>query len=52
VSDPGTGTAAVDGSNYYDLTVRYQQPTSLLLFPGPNIDVTRSKRVWIAGAAS
>ena len=52
VSDPGTGTAAVDGSNYYDLTVRYQQPTSLLLFPGPDIDVSRSKRVWIAGAAS
>jgi Flp pilus assembly pilin Flp len=35
-------------SSYYDLTVRYRQPTNLLLFAGPNIDVSRSKRVWIA----
>jgi Flp pilus assembly protein TadG len=46
VSDPTTGS---DGTgDYYDLTVEYTQPTSLLLLPGPTIDVTRSKRVWVA----
>jgi len=46
VDDPVTGT---DGTgNYYDLTVHYTQPTSLLLVPGPTINVSRSKRVWIA----
>jgi hypothetical protein len=46
VDDPVSGT---DGTgNYYDLTVHYTQPTSLLLVPGPTINVSRSKRVWIA----
>jgi hypothetical protein len=43
---PTSGTSGT--SNYYDLTVTYTQPTSLLLFPGPTINVSRSKRVWIA----
>jgi Flp pilus assembly protein TadG len=49
-----TPTSGNDGGtgNYYDLTVEYSQPTTLLLFPGPTIDVTRSKRVWIAGTPS
>jgi hypothetical protein len=34
---------------YYDLKVSYDQETNLLLMPGPNIHVERSKRVWIAG---
>lgn len=47
VSDP---TSGADGTGkYYDLTVNYTQPTSLMLFPGPTINVSRSKRVWIAG---
>jgi Flp pilus assembly protein TadG len=47
VSDPSVGS---DGtSNFYDLTVSYSQPTTLLLFPGPTINVSRSKRVWVAG---
>ena len=46
VDDPALGTSGT--GSYYDLTVRYSQPTSLLLFPGPTINVTRSKRVWIA----
>ena len=47
VSDPTTGS---DGtSSYYDLTVTYTQPTDLLLYPGPTVNVTRSKRVWVAG---
>jgi hypothetical protein len=35
-------------SSYYDLKVTYTQPTDLLLFAGPTINVTRSKRVWVA----
>jgi Flp pilus assembly protein TadG len=44
-SDGGTG-------HYYDLSVSYSQPTTLMLFPGPTINVSRSKRVWIAGTPS
>ena len=35
---------------YYDLRVTYTQATSLLIFPGPTINVARSKRVWVAGS--
>jgi hypothetical protein len=37
-------------SSYYDITVNYTQPTSLLLVPGPTINVSRAKRVWVAGS--
>ena len=37
-------------SSYYDLSVSYTQPTSLLILPGPTISLTRSKRVWVAGS--
>jgi hypothetical protein len=47
VSDPTTGSDGTSG--FYDLTVTYSQPTNLLLFPGPTVSVTRSKRVWVAG---
>jgi Flp pilus assembly protein TadG len=47
VADPSLGTSGT--SNYYDLTVSYTQPTNLLLVPGPTINVSRRKRVWIAG---
>ena len=48
-----TPTSGTDGTgHFYDLTVEYSQPTTLLLFPGPTIDVSRSKRVWIAGTPS
>jgi hypothetical protein len=46
VADPVPGKAGT--SRFYDLKVTYEQPTSLLLFPGPTINVSRSKRVWIA----
>jgi len=46
VSNPVSGTSG--GAQYYDLTVSYTQSTSLLLFPGPTITVSRSKRVWVA----
>ena len=51
---PGTFTANVPTEQttgttaYYDLQVTYTQPTNLLLFPGPTINVNRSKRVWVA----
>ena len=41
---------AVGTGHYYDLTVTYTQATTLLFFPGPTINVTRSKRVWVAGS--
>ena len=46
IPDPVAGKA--DGSDYLDLEVTYTQPTDLLLFPGPTITVSRSKRVWRA----
>lgn len=46
VDDPVSGTSGP--SKYYDLKVNYTQPTSLLLFPGPTINISRSKRVWTA----
>lgn len=51
---PGSFTIAtptagnLDGANFLDLQVTYSQPTDMLLFPGPTINVTRSKRVWTA----
>lgn len=48
VVNPVSGTSGT--SNYYDLKVSYTQPTNLLLFPGPTINVSRSKRVWVAGS--
>ena len=48
VANPVSGTSGT--SQYYDLKVTYSQPTSLLLFPGTTINVTRSKRVWTAAA--
>jgi TadE-like protein len=39
-------------SSYYDLKVNYTQPTDMLLFSGPTINVSRSKRVWVAGGGA
>lgn len=46
IADPAAGT--LGGATYKDLRVTYTQDTDLLLFPGPTISVTRSKRVWVA----
>jgi len=46
ITPPERGTA--DGSDYVDLQVTYTQDTDLLVFPGPTISVTRSKRVWVS----
>ena len=48
VIDPVSGTSGT--AKYYDLKVTYTQPTDLLMFPGPTINVSRAKRVWVAGA--
>ena len=50
VATPVSGTS--DGAQYYDLTVTYTQPTSLLVVPGPTINMSRSKRVWVATSTS
>ena len=46
IPDPVPGTA--DGSAYLDLEVTYSQDTDLLIIPGPTIEVSRTKRVWMA----
>ncbi len=46
IADPTAGVK--DGANYLDLKVTYTQSTDMLLFPGPTINVSRSKRVWIS----
>ena len=52
VFDPPTVTLGASGtSQYYDMKVRYTQHTNMLLFPGPDIAVSRSKRVWVAASA-
>lgn len=43
-----TVTDGPTGSNYKDLSVTFTMPLSFLLFPGPTITITRSKRVYIA----
>lgn len=47
ISDPVAGVE--DGTVFLDLEVTYSQPTDLLFLPGPTINVSRSKRVWVAG---
>jgi Flp pilus assembly protein TadG len=49
VNDPVGGTSGT--ASYYDLQVSYSQPTDLLMFPGPTMSLTRSKRVWISTSA-
>ena len=46
IANPVAGNK--DGADYLDLSVTYEQDTDLLIIPGPTIEVTRSKRVWVA----
>ena len=46
IVDPVPGTSGT--GRYFDLQVNYTQPTDMLLFPGPTINVARKKRVWLA----
>ena len=45
---PAAVSGTADGSNYLDLQVTYTQKTDLIIIPGPTINVSRSKRVWVA----
>lgn len=47
VSDPALGTSGT--GKYYDLKVAYMQSTILLLFLTPDVNISRTKRVWVAG---
>lgn len=50
ISNPAPGVSS--GASYLDLQVTYSQKTDLLIIPGPTISVSRSKRVWVAPAAT
>jgi Flp pilus assembly protein TadG len=47
-ADRPTLLTDVSGARYYDLRVTYTMPTSLLLFPGPTVNLGKTKRVWVA----
>lgn len=49
-SAPSVTSGTSGTAKYYDLMVSYTQPTNMLLFLGPTINVSRSKRVWVAGS--
>ncbi len=38
----------VDGSDYKELSVTFRMPTNFLLFQGPVVNLTRTKRVYVA----
>jgi hypothetical protein len=46
VADPILGASGT--ASYYYLSVTYSQPTTLFLFPGPTMRLTRDKRVWVS----
>ncbi len=49
-SDPTVTTPlSTDCTSCRDMSVTFTMPTSFLLFPGPTINLTRSKRVYVAG---
>ena len=46
-----TPTAGTDcDKQCLDVVVQYTQNTDLLFFPGPTINISRSKRVWMANS--
>lgn len=49
VDDPLTATVDESDVNYIDMTTTFSMPTSFLFFNGPNINLTRTKRVYMAG---
>lgn len=49
-SDPSVTTPpTTDCTSCRELSVTFTMPTSFLLFPGPTINLTRTKRVYVAG---
>ncbi|GAA4026721.1 hypothetical protein GCM10022281_01690 [Sphingomonas rosea] len=48
ISEPDVKYDDTAKATYWDLTVTYTQATSLIVYPGPNVTITKSKRVWVA----
>ncbi len=46
--DPATPDVDEREAGYLDLTVTYEQRTSLLLVPGPTVTIRKTKRAWSA----
>lgn len=42
------GGGGASGAAYKDLSLTYSQPTDFLLFAGPTVTLTRTKRVYVA----
>ena len=49
VDDPATPTVDESDVNYIDLNATFSMPTNFLFFNGPNINLSRTKRVYMAG---
>ena len=49
VDDPDTADVDESDVNYLDLNATFTMPTDFLFFPGPNISMARTKRVYVAG---
>ena len=49
VDDPATLTVDESDVDYIDLSATYAMPTNFLFFNGPNISLTQTKRVYMAG---
>ncbi len=48
VDDPDTADIDESDIDYMDLSVTFTMPTNFLFFNGPVIDLTRTKRVYVA----
>lgn len=49
VDDPDTTTVDESDVNYIDLNATFSMPTNFLFFNGPNVNLSRTKRVYMAG---
>jgi len=49
VDDPDTADVDESDVNYIDLNANFTMPTNFLFFDGPQINLSRTKRVYMAG---
>jgi Flp pilus assembly protein TadG len=49
VDDPATTSVDESDVNYIDLNATFTMPTNFLFFDGPQINLSRTKRVYMAG---
>lgn len=49
VDDPGTEDVDESDVDFIDLNATFTMPTNFLFFNGPNINLSRTKRVYMAG---